>query len=496
MSKSTKELKTIEEILVPKSEQRFKVPVNWVWTWTGVIAEVIGGGTPKSAVKEYYENGNIPWITPADLSGYEDMYISRGKRNITELGLGKSSAKMLPINTVLLSTRAPIGYVAIASKSLSTNQGFKSFTPSKAYYPPYLYWYLKFSKAYLESLASGSTFKELSGTKSKQIPVPLPPILEQKRIADKVENLLSKINEAKRLINEAKETFELRRAAILDKAFRGKLTAKWREENNLDDSVLEEISQIKDKIKSYGRNSNTLKIKVVTEEETPLKIPRSWRWVRLGELSYYVTSGSRDWSKYYSDTGVMFIRTQDINTNKLNLENVAYMDLPNKVEGKRSLVEKNDILTTITGANVGKCALVDEEIEEAYVSQSVALTKLVDKEMAKYVHYSLLSPIGGGGELLDRAYGIGRPVLSLEDIKNIRIPLAPKNEREKITKILDDILSLNNKANEIIKLENNLELLKESIMNKAFRGELGTNDPNEESALELLKEVLSEKAGR
>lgn len=170
-------------------------------------------------------------VNPADLSGYQDMYISRGKRNITEVGLANSSAKILPSNTVLLSSRAPIGYVTIASNDICTNQGFKSFLPSNAYYPEYLYWYLKFSTTYLESMASGTTFKELSGSKCKEIALPLPPLNEQKRIADKVEHLLSKIEEAKQLIEEAKETFELRRAAILDKAFRGELTKKWRQNN-------------------------------------------------------------------------------------------------------------------------------------------------------------------------------------------------------------------------------------------------------------------------
>lgn len=220
----SKKKKTIEELLeeaiIPEEKERFVIPKNWIWTQTGSITDVIGGGTPKSTVKEYFEDGDIPWLTPADLSGYNDMYISRGKRNITEVGLANSSAKILPSNTVLLSSRAPIGYVTIASNDICTNQGFKSFLPSNAYYPEYLYWYLKFSTTYLESMASGTTFKELSGSKCKEIALPLPSLNEQKRIANKVERLLNKVEEAKQLIEEAKETFELRRAAILDKAFR------------------------------------------------------------------------------------------------------------------------------------------------------------------------------------------------------------------------------------------------------------------------------------
>ena len=125
----------LQQALVPESEWPYKVPGNWRWIIIGKITQVVGGGTPSSSVEEYYENGNIPWISPADLSGYSDIYISRGKKNITELGLEKSSARLLPKDTVCLSSRAPIGYVAIASNPISTNQGFKSFLPSPAVLP-------------------------------------------------------------------------------------------------------------------------------------------------------------------------------------------------------------------------------------------------------------------------------------------------------------------------------------------------------------------------
>ncbi|WP_148629491.1 restriction endonuclease subunit S [Bacillus sp. E214] len=496
MSKKKKTIEElVEEVILPEDEQRFDIPENWLWTRIGALTDVIGGGTPKSTKEEYYENGTISWITPADLSGYQDMYIHKGKRNITELGLKESSAKVLPAHTVLLSSRAPIGYVAIASKELCTNQGFKSFVPSNAFYPKYLYWYLKFSKAYLESIASGSTFKELSAAKCKEIVLPLPPKNEQKRIADKVERLLSKIDEAKQLIEEAQQSFELRRAAILDKAFHGELSKEWRETNGTSDNV--EVEKYLDKLRtdkiSSIVKSNTLKVKSVNKEDEPFILPKGWKWARLGELSYYVTSGSRDWSKYYSNEGSYFIRTQDINKNKLNLEQVAYVSLPEKIEGKRSLVEQLDLLTTITGANVGKCALVEEQISEAYVSQSVALTKLIDKSMAKYVHLSLLSPSGGGAELENRAYGIGRPVLSLEDIKNIKLPIAPYKERQFIVNLVEKLLNIEEETKGILALKEKLNQLKQSILSKAFKGELGTNDPSEENAIELLKEILQSK---
>ncbi|MGG3998191.1 restriction endonuclease subunit S [Anoxybacillus kestanbolensis] len=209
--------------IVPENEQLYEVPKNWIWVKAGNVTEVVGGGTPKTTVREYYENGNVPWITPADLSDFEGIYISRGQRNITSEGLRNSSAKLLPAKTVLLSSRAPIGYVAIAANLLSTNQGFKSFIPSDVIDSEYLYWYLKKSKKYLEGMGSGSTFKEISASKCKEIKIPLPPINEQKRISKRVGMLLNNLDREKEMVLEVEEKLDLLKQSILSKAFRGEL---------------------------------------------------------------------------------------------------------------------------------------------------------------------------------------------------------------------------------------------------------------------------------
>jgi len=144
----------------------FDIPDNWSWNTMGEISDVIGGGTPKTKILENYEGGTIPWITPADLSGYSEKFIGSGSRFITKKGLSSSSARMLPAGTVLFTSRAPIGYVAIASNEISTNQGFKSFVlKGNEILPEYVYWWLKGNKGLAESFASGTTFLELSGSK-------------------------------------------------------------------------------------------------------------------------------------------------------------------------------------------------------------------------------------------------------------------------------------------------------------------------------------------
>ena len=147
------------------------------------IGEVVGGATPSTKNPDNYD-GNIAWITPKDLAGYNKVYISKGERNITEMGFKSCSTKILPKNSVLFSSRAPIGYVAISENDLCTNQGFKSIIPNNKIDYKFLYYLLKHNKNYIASKGSGSTFKEVSGSVMKGIELSIPKnIHDQKKIS-------------------------------------------------------------------------------------------------------------------------------------------------------------------------------------------------------------------------------------------------------------------------------------------------------------------------
>jgi len=149
------------------------------------IGEVVGGSTPSTKNPDNYD-GNIAWITPKDLAGYNKVYISRGERNITEAGFKSCSTKMLPKNSVLFSSRAPIGYVAISENDLCTNQGFKSIIPNEKVDYKFLYYLLKHNKDYIASKGSGSTFKEVSGSVMKGIELSIPKDINDQRRISKV----------------------------------------------------------------------------------------------------------------------------------------------------------------------------------------------------------------------------------------------------------------------------------------------------------------------
>ena len=193
------------------------IPNGWEVKTLDDIGDIISGGTPSTKNEEYY-GGYISWITPKDLSGYNRKFISKGERCITELGLQKSSAKLLPKGTVLFSSRAPIGYVAIAEKEVSTNQGFKSVVCNEEIMNNnYVYYFLKYNKENIENVSSGSTFKEISGTHMKNIKI----IVPRKFILDKFNDIIESFDSLLKKNYEDMDVLEQIRDSLLPKLMTG-----------------------------------------------------------------------------------------------------------------------------------------------------------------------------------------------------------------------------------------------------------------------------------
>ena len=183
--KKTKDLPEITEDEIP-----FDIPENWKWVRLGEIGEIVGGGTPKTGNSEFWKAGDIPWLTPADMKFVPGKYVREGERFITEQGLKGSSARLMPKGSIIYSSRAPIGYIAIAENELATNQGFKSVVPHILSVNDYIYYCLIDRTNEIISRATGTTFKEISGSEFGMTVIPLPPLAEQKRIVEKIEELL------------------------------------------------------------------------------------------------------------------------------------------------------------------------------------------------------------------------------------------------------------------------------------------------------------------
>ena len=199
--------------------------IEWKEYKLGEIAEIVGGGTPSTSNEDYWD-GDIPWLSPKDLTGYNRVYIEKGARNITKEGLRKSSSKLMPAGTVLFSSRAPIGYVAIAKNEICTNQGFKSLVcnPNKLW-NVFAYYWLKANTEYLQSLGTGTTFAEISGAVMKSISISIPPLSEQKRIASILSSLDDKID----LLHRENATLEAMAETLFRHLFIENPNPDWKE---------------------------------------------------------------------------------------------------------------------------------------------------------------------------------------------------------------------------------------------------------------------------
>ena len=439
--KKIKKQKPLPEIT--EDEIPFAIPENWKWVRLGEIGKIIGGGTPKTTNLEYWQNGKIAWITPADMKNIKGKYISCGKKNITLLGLEKSSAQLLPKGSILFSSRAPIGYVAIAREEVSTNQGFKSIVPFSLNLSLYLYYVLLGMVDIIKKLGTGTTFKEVSGSVVEKILVPLPPLAEQKRIVEKLDNVLANIDELKaseeKLSILQKNFPDKLKKSILQSAIQGKLTEQLATDDNVED-LLQAIKEEKERLIKEKKIKKQKPLPEITEEEIPFEIPKNWRWVRLGALSSVITDGTHK-TPNYVNKGIPFISVQNISSGKYKDTKLKYItEDEHKKLICRCKPEKGDILFCRIGT-LGHPYIVDLDFEFS-IFVSLGLIKLINKDINVYLKAYMDSPsfewqinkvkVGGGTHTFK---------LNLKDIVNFLIPLPPLAEQKRIVEKLDKLLA-------------------------------------------------------
>ncbi|MBY6278360.1 restriction endonuclease subunit S, partial [Symbiobacterium thermophilum] len=310
---------------------------------------------------------------------------------------------------------------------------------------------------------------------------------EQKRIAEKVERLFAKIDEAKRLIEEVKGSFEFRWESILDKAFRGELTKKWRSKN----SMIENADDIFKEIQKVYKKSNK---KDEHEINPPYQIPQNWRWVRLGDI-VDINPPKKKLADIEDDQSCTFIPMPSVSDKTGEIENPEIRKYAEVKKGYTFFLENDILFAKITPCmENGKTAIMQNLINGfGFGSTEFHVIRTNPYINTKLIYYLLRSKKFRMEAKKEMTGAVGQQRVPKSFLENYLFPLPPKAEQDKIVELLDKLYVKEVEISKIETLEGEIDSLRQSILNKAFRGELGTNDPTDEHAIELLKEVLKSK---
>ena len=441
----------LQAALVPENEQPYKVPKNWCWTRMENIAQWGSGVTPSRKIPEYY-NGDIPWIKTGELN---DDYIFETEEHITQEAIFHSSAKLFPENTVAIAMYgATIGKVGILGIAATTNQACACGVSNLLVNYKYLFYYARSQKDNFIKKGKGGAQPNISQEIIKSHEFPLPPLSEQHRIVDRIESLFAKLDEAKQKAQDALDSFETRKAAILHKAFTGELTAQWRKEHGVG--------------------------------------MESWDGLQWGSFIVSIEAG-KNWNAEGRPP-----RADEFGVVKVSA--VTWGEF-NEVESKTCTVEEqwNENVQIHEGdflfsrANtlqlVGNCVIVKSISRRLMLSDKILRFKFDKRVIPEYVlHFTRSNLYRNQIEQLASGNQDGMRNVSQKNMKLVEFPIPKLEEQAEIVRLLDDLLDKEQQAKEAAEgVLEQIDLIKKAILARAFRGELDTNDPNEESAVSLLR---------
>ncbi|ETT79614.1 restriction modification system DNA specificity domain-containing protein [Paenibacillus sp. FSL R7-277] len=481
----------LQEALVPVEEQPYKVPENWVWTAIKSIAEVKGGKRLPSGHDFVSDETNHAYLRVIDLK--DGTVNDSDLRYISEKTYKLISRYVISSKDVYITIAGTIGRSGIVPEHLdgsNLTENAAKITNINGSYNRYIYLLLN-SESVLKQInlsMKATSQPKLALHRIQDLKIPLPPFEEQKRIVKKVESLLLKINQAKELIEEAKETFELRRAAILNKAFRGDLTSKWRIGNIGGVSAEELLIEINEKKKSNKKKETQYNLNFQIDDSD---LPKGWAFCRLGDIieSFkYGTSSKSD----YANNGTPVLRIPNVEDFTFNLNDMKYSE--GVITSESHLVSNGDILIIRSNGSkdlVGKCSVVTEDCDGfAYASYLIRLRPI--GVVPEFVLMLLKSQRVRNQLFRKSKSSAGINNINIEELSSIVIPIAPFEEQKEIVKVVRNLFEKEDLVFGSLNVNENLESLISSVLFKAFRGELGTNESTDESAASLLIDSLQE----
>ncbi|MCJ7617875.1 MAG: restriction endonuclease subunit S, partial [Desulfobacterales bacterium] len=507
---------------------QWEIPFNWKWTQISELGKIVAGGTPSTKESSYWGD-EINWITPADLSGYNDKFISKGAKSISKRGLEKSSAQLMPSGSIHFSSRAPIGYVVISKEEISTNQGFKSLVPANKIFNEYVYYYFKSAKQLAEKRASGTTFKEISKKSFSLLPIPIAPYSEQRAIVSKIEQLFSDLDNGIDNFKKAQAQLKLYRQSVLKAACEGKLVpneaelakAEGRDYEAADVLLARILEERREKweskqlveliVKDKNPKNDSWKMKYkepsLLENDDLPSLPEGWIYTNFEQIADGTPNslkagpfGSALKKDFYVPNGYkIYGQEQVIRGDPFYGD--YYIDEKHYEKLKSCAIKPGDILISLVGT-VGKVLILPFGIEPGIINPRLVKLSL-DRRVVNYTYIKayLESPnvrhyfslVSHGGTM---------DILNLTVLKELPIPLPPFKEQNVIVSEVERCLSISDKMEETITESlQKAEALRQSILKKAFEGKLlnekeleeARNAPDWEPAEKLLERIKAEK---
>lgn len=439
----------LEQALVPVGEQPYEVPENWVWT------RGIGLFLPMETKRP---TGESFLYIDIDSIDNKTQKVIAPKEIDTKIAPSRASRALKKGDTVFSMVRPylkNIAYIDISLAECIASTGFYVCHPSAIVNDRYLF--LLMTSGYvvdgLNSFMKGDNSPSIRKENIERFAYPIPPFVEQQRIVERVESLFAKLDAAKELVQSVLDSFETSKAAILHKAFTGELTAKWREEHGV------------------GMEDWTTKcIGEIGEVKGGKRLPKGVSLIN-------------------ENTGCPYIKAGDLKGGTVNTSRIQYITAEMHKKLQRYTVTKGDIYITIVGACIGDVGVVPDSVNGANLTENAA--RITDLRCdSSYLGMCMASSIVQF-QIKERIASATLGKLSLQNIKAITVPITSLKEQKEIVRILDSLFEKEQQAREFTDILEQIDLMKKAILGQAFRGELGTNDPTEESAVELLKEVLS-----
>ncbi len=456
----------------------FEIPICWHWVRLDGVGAIIGGGTPSANdANNFADPGTgVPWLTPADLGSFSERFISRGTRDLSENGLQTSSATLMPPGTVLFTSRAPIGYVAIAANPISTNQGFKSIVPYVPDCSRFIALAMKTFAPEIDAKAPGTTFREVSGKIVAGVPFPLPPLAEQHRIVAKVDELMALCDRLEKARAEREATRDRLAAAslarldapdsdpmvfrnhaafaldnltplttrrdqikalrqtILNLAVRGKLVAQ----DPADEPASGLLGRLA-KAKFEGRKGRDWSKSGNGNREDAFEAALGWQWTTIDETAHRVTVGYVGPMKdQYVEEGIPFLRSQNVRANSFRPDGLTFITPEFHQTIIKSALAPGDVVVVRSG-NVGTACVIPAYLPVANCSDLVVIQKpecVVPEFLCFYLN-SLASIHVEAGTV-----GVALTHFNTKSVANMPIPTPPLAEQHCIVAKVDDLLAL------------------------------------------------------